>query len=130
MKLDKQLLDRLSKEARVNPRLRVSYDLRNSDKDKSQRILNALHPKTVLPIHRHQSTNETLVVLRGAILQKLYDDNGKLLESFVLKAGGDFLAIQIPAGQFHSLECIEEGTVIFEAKDGVYKPIQQEDIIQ
>lgn len=130
MKLDKKLLDKLSKEASVNPRLRVSYDLRNSDKDKSQRMLNALHPGTVLPIHRHRSTTETLVVIRGAILHKFYNDNGELLESFVLKAGGDSFAIQIPAGQFHSLECYEEGTVIFEAKDGIYEPIQQEDIMR
>lgn len=129
MLLDEQLLNQLSQSASANPRLRTSYDLRNSDKDNSQRMLNALQPGTILPIHRHPATTETLIVIRGSVCQKFYNDKGALTGSFTLKSGSECSAMQIPAGQFHSLECTEPNTVIFEAKDGAYMPISAEDIL-
>lgn len=129
MLLDKQLLDQLSKSASENPRLRVSFDLRNTDKDKSQRMLNALQPGTLLPIHRHPFTAETLIMVRGSVCQKFYNEKGEVTDTFVLKAGGDCSVLQIPVGQFHSLECLEPDTIIFEAKDGSYLPVSAEDIL-
>lgn len=129
MLLDKQFLDQLSKSASENPRLRASYDLRNTDQDKSQRMLNALHPGTILPIHRHPFTAETLIMVRGSICQKFYNNQGEVTDTFVLNAGGECSVLQIPVGQFHSLECLEEGTVIFEAKDGPYMPVSADDIL-
>lgn len=129
MLLNKDLLDQLSKSASENPRLRASFDLRNTDKDNSQRMLNALQPGTILPIHRHPFTAETLIMVRGSVCQKFYNNKGEVTDTFVLKAGGECSALQIPAGQFHSLECLEENTVIFEAKDGAYMPVSAEDIL-
>ena len=129
MLLNKQFLDQLSKSASENPRLRASFDLRNTDQDKSQRMLNALHPGTILPIHRHPFTAETLIMVRGSICQKFYNNQGEVTDTFVLNAGGECSVLQIPAGQFHSLECLEEGTVIFEAKDGPYMPVSADDIL-
>lgn len=129
MLLDKEFLDNLSKSASENPRLRTSFDLRNSDKDNSQRMLNALQPGTKIPVHRHPATAETLIVIRGSVCHRLYDGNGEVIDMFVLKAGGECSVAQIPAGQFHSLECLEADTVIFEAKDGSYMPVPFEDIL-
>lgn len=129
MLLDKDVLDQLSKSASENPRLRASFDLRNTDKDKSQRMLNALQPGTLLPIHRHPFTAETLIMVRGSVCQKFYNEKGEVTDTFVLKAGGDCSVLQIPAGQFHSLECLEPDTIIFEAKDGSYLPVSAEDIL-
>ena len=129
MLLDKDVLDQLSKSASENPRLRASFDLRNTDKDKSQRMLNALQPGTLLPIHRHPFTAETLIMVRGSVCQKFYNEKGEVTDTFVLKAGGDCSVLQIPAGQFHSLECLEPDTIIFEAKDGLYLPVSAEDIL-
>ena len=67
MVIDKELLDNLTAQAKINPRLRQSFDLRNSAEDKSQRMLNALEPGTVMPIHRHHASSETVVILRGKI---------------------------------------------------------------
>lgn len=128
MLFTQEYLNALCTQAKENPRLRVNYDLRNSEADTSQRMLNALCPGTVVPIHRHPDTTEVMMVVRGCVREHFYDAKGKLTESFLLKAGGDCL-ISIPAGQFHNLECLEEGTVIFEAKDGGYSPIRHEDII-
>ena len=129
MLLDKQLLDQLSQSANENPRLRASFDLRNTEKDGSQRMLNALQPGTILPIHRHPFTTETLIMLRGSVCHKFYNEKAEVTDTFLLKAGGECSALQIPAGQFHSLECLEPDTVIFETKDGPYMPVSSEDIL-
>ena len=129
MLFNQEFLNTLCEQARENSRLRVNYDLRNSASDTSQRMLNALFPGTIVPIHRHPDTSEVMMVVRGSVREHFYDSEGNLMESFFLKAGEDCL-IKIPAGQFHNLECLEEGTVIFEAKDGAYAPTSPEDIIK
>lgn len=128
MVIDKVFLDSLCEQAQNNPRLRINYDLRNSENDQSQRMLNALQPGTILPIHRHPSTSETMIVVQGSVEQKFYDENGKLTESFILKAGSSHAMVHIPAGMWHNLICLEKDTVIFEAKDGAYQPVNIEDI--
>lgn len=129
MLLDQSFLDELTAQAQSNPRLRQAYDLRTTSEDQSQRILNALEPGTQVPVHRHATSAETLVVVRGRLLQKLYNEKGELIETYEMVSGGASSVMQIPTGQFHSLECLESGTVIFEAKDGAYAPLAKEDVI-
>lgn len=129
MTIDQTLLDRLSAGARDSARLRMNLDLRDSPDEGSQRMLNALEPGTILPVHRHRNTSETLVVLRGSVRQNLYDDNGSLVESLVLRPGGTEMAVSIPAGQWHNTVSLESGTVIFEAKNGPYAPLDPSDIL-
>lgn len=120
MTIDRDFLDELSAKAKSSERLRMNHDLRTTPEDGSQRMLNALEPGTVLPIHRHDKSAETVVILRGAVREIFHDGNGSETATYELRAGGDILAIQVPAGQWHSLVCLEPGTVIFEAKDGRY----------
>lgn len=129
MIIDQQLLDRLTVQAKQNLRLRQAYDLRNSTNDQSQRMLNALEPGTILPIHRHRTTSEVTSVVRGRVRQNMYDDNGALIESFEASADGFPNFYVIPLGVWHNTECLESGTVIFEAKDGAYEPLREEDVI-
>ena len=91
----KEILDKLSQQAKESPRLRANLDLRNNSEDNSQRMLNALEPGTILPIHRHIDTSETLVMVRGRILQKMYDENGILTDEFVMETGGLNSVLQI-----------------------------------
>lgn len=130
MKISNQLLDTLSAQAKTNPRLRQSYDLRTTPNDGSQRMLNALEPGTIMPIHRHRNTSETMVMVRGKLIERFYDDNGNITEEFVMEPCGEYSMVQIEAGRWHSLEVLEEGTVIFEVKDGVYTPLTDNDIMQ
>lgn len=125
MIIDNELLDRLSAQAKANPRLRQNYDLRTTPEDGSQRMLNALEPGTVMPIHRHTRSTETMVMIRGSLKEYFYDNDGNLTDTILLQAGGPVPALQIPVGAWHSLEVLEEGTVIFEAKDGKYEPLIQ-----
>lgn len=130
MFIDKPLLDTLTSQAKSSPRLRMNYDLRNNLEDHSQRMLNALEPGTLMPIHRHRNSSETVVLLRGKVKWLFYDDNGNLTNSFIVEVGGNLCGLNVPQGQWHSLECLESGSVFFEAKDGLWEPLAGEDIIE
>lgn len=130
MLIDKKLLDELCAQAKASPRLRMNYDLRTSSADGSQRMLNALEMGTAIPIHRHQDTAETVIMLRGSVKEMFYDiTDGTAVKTaeFILKAGSDACALQIPKGQWHTLECLEPGSVLFEAKDGAFVPRNEND---
>ena len=115
MLLDNKFFDGIQEQAENSPRRRMNYDLRTSAEDSSQRMINVLMSDTVVPIHRHTETSETVVVCRGAIREEFYDDQGHKTEEFILRAGGECPAIQVPKGVFHTTVCLEDGSVIFEA---------------
>ena len=129
MIIDTQLLDSLTSQAQASPRLRMNLDLRTSAQDGSQRMLNAIEPGSVVPVHRHQKSSETLVVLRGRVVEEFYSSDGLLQESIELSSGGLVCAMNIPEGQWHSIKALEPGTVILEMKDGAYEPVPEEDIL-
>ena len=129
MVLDTNLLDALTAQAKASPRLRMNFDLRNSPDDQSQRMLNALEPGTVMPIHRHRHSSETVVVLRGKVKWVYYNDQKEITNTFIVAPGSDLVGLSVPMGQWHSLECLETGTVIFESKDGAFEPTRPEDVL-
>ena len=128
-KIDKELLDSLTAQAKASPRLRMNYDLRNSAEDTSQRMLNAIEPGSEVPVHRHQKTSETVVVLRGRVVEEYYDEQGVCYESVVVAPEEPVCALNIPAGVWHNLRSLESGTVILEVKDRAFEPIGPEDIM-
>ena len=130
MKIDNILLDTLTTHAQASPRLRMNMDLRNSDADSSQRMLNAIEPGSVVPVHRHQKTSETLVVLRGRVVEEYYSSEGVVVATYELAAGGPSCALNIPAGQWHTLRALDPGTVILEMKDGPYEPVKECDVMR
>ena len=130
MKITQQILDQLTEQAKASPRLRMNMDLRNSDADQSQRMLNAIEPGSPLPIHRHQKTSETVVCLRGRLVEEYYDELERICtEAIELSPNGPVVALNIPAGQWHTVRALESGTVIMEMKDGAYEPLRPEDIL-
>lgn len=128
--IDKTLLDSLTEQAKASPRLRMNKDMRTSSADQSQRMLNALEPETEVPIHRHRKSTETVAVIRGKVCQRYYDDNGELIESVVIEAGDSCPFYVVPQGMWHTTECLESGTIIFEAKDGAYEPLDPSDLME
>ena len=127
MVITQTILDSLTEQAKSSPRLRMNLDLRNSTSDNSQRMLNAIEPGTVMPIHRHRGSSETVICLRGHFEEYFYDEAGKLTDTFDMVPGG--LVLNVPVGQWHSLKSLESGTVLFECKDGKYEPMREEDIL-
>ena len=104
----KILLDWLAKKAQGNPCLRMNMDLRDTTEDQSQRMLNAIEPGTVIPIHRQTQTSEEVVILRGRAEEVLYDNNGKEIGRYLLVPGSDTPAIHVPMGQYHTCEFYEQ----------------------
>lgn len=126
MIINDQILDDIQEKATESPRRRMNMDLRNSSEDKSQRMLNALLPGTVVPIHRHRDTSETTMIVRGKLFVVFYNDLGAQTERYLLDSTTGNYGVQIPKGQWHAVEVIEPST-IFEVKDGPYVPITPED---
>ena len=131
MIITQQLLDNLTAQAKVSPRLRMNMDLRNSPEDKSQRMLNAIEPGSPMPIHRHRNSSETVVCIRGRLVEEFYDDLERICtDAIELSPNGPNVAINIPIGQWHTIKALESGTVLLESKDGAYEPLGDEDILR
>ena len=127
MIIDKHILDELTEQAKASPRLRMNLDVRNSTADQSQRMLNAIEPGSVLPIHRHRTSSETVVCLRGHFEEYFFDVSGVRTLVVDLVPGG--VGLNIPAGVWHSLKSLESGSVLLECKDGAWEPLGEEDIL-
>ena len=140
IQIDKNLIRELYDKAVVNPRLRMNFDLRTSPDDGGQRMLNALMPGTVVPIHRHPMSNETVICLLGKLVEVIYEEediakgfsmgmdaqdvlSGKRFKEsarcMLDPSLGNFGCV-VPAGAWHTVEVLEP-SLIFEAKDGRYK---------
>ena len=130
MNITQAILDQLTEQAKASPRLRMNMDLRNSADDQSQRMLNAIEPGSPLPIHRHRKTSETVVCLRGHLREIFYNDKGDVTDVIDLAPNSDCVALNIPMGQWHTVEVLESGTVIMEVKDGAYQTLSPEDIME
>ena len=131
MKITQAILDDLTARAKASERLRMNLDLRNSAEDQSQRMLNAIEPGAVVPIHRHQKTSETVVCLRGRVVEEFYDELERICtEAIELTPNGQTVALNIPAGQWHTLRSLDSGSVILEVKDGMFEPMQDCDVLQ
>lgn len=148
MLLNKELMGELLRRAEVGERRRANFDLRGSAEDGSQRMLNALMPDTVVPVHRHQTTPETVVCLMGEVEEVFYqvleefvrDDRGDVLRRRSLReverhrlaplsSGSAACGIQVPAGVWHTLVALIP-SVIIEFKDGKYAPPSPEDVVE
>ena len=118
MKIDKDLLDELTAKAKANPRHRMHYDLRDSEEEMSMRMLNAIEPETVVPVHRHADTSEDVIMLRGEADEVLYDSQGREVERYHMVAGSECMACHVPKGHYHTCKSLKSGTVIIEFKTG------------
>ena len=121
MIIDKKILDNLTAQAKVNPRLRANLDLRDSTEDDSQRMLNAIEPGTVLPIHRHKSSSVSLGPGPSDRFLSIYND-------IMTQNEVNVRHVNIPSGQWHSLKSLESGTILFEAKNGKYAPLAEDEV--
>lgn len=127
--IDEKLLNEVSAQAKESPRLRMNYNFHGSLQDKCHRMLNAVEPGTVIPIHRHPTKDESFVVLRGKVRCTTYKDDGSVIESVVLCAEEGRFGVDIPKGVWHKLESLERGSVVFECKEGPFVEHEVEGIL-
>ena len=126
MKLDKSLFESIAAKAVQSPRLRMHYDLRDSEDENGQRMLNVLLPGTKSAIHKHSDTSEVVVCIYGSAIERFYDDQGNEMEMVIMRAGSDIPGVRVEQGRYHSLEATDEMGVIFEAKAHKYNPYTTE----
>lgn len=120
MVIDKELLDKVSAQAKASPRLRMNYNFHQGLDEKCHRFLNAVEPGTEVPIHKHPTKDETFVILRGKVRVTTHNDDGSIIEDIVLCADEGRYGVNIPKGVWHKLEAIEPNSVIFECKEGPF----------
>lgn len=130
MVIDKQLLDKVSIQAKESPRLRMNYNFHQSFDEKCHRFLNAVEPGTDIPIHRHPTKDESFVILRGKVRSTTYNDDGTIIESVVLSQEDGLYGVDIPKGIWHKLESLEPNSVIFECKEGPFVEHEIEGVLR
>lgn len=129
MIITEELLNKVSSQAKESPRLRMNYNLHEHLDDKVHRFFNAMEPGTEVPIHRHQYTAETFMLVRGKMRVVLYDDDKNVIEDSILSTENGNNGVHIPVGVWHWVEVLEPNTVTFEVKEGPYVPLREEDIM-
>lgn len=131
MIIGQAVLDQLTEKAKASPKLRMNLDLRNSPEDMSQRMLNAIEPGSLMDIHRHQHTSETVVCLRGRVVEEFFDELDRICtDAIELSPGGPVVAVNVPIGQWHRLRSLESGSVVLSCKDGPWEQLGHEDILR
>lgn len=128
MILNTELIDQITAQAEQSPRLRMNFNLHERLDAKAQRLINVLLPGTILPIHRHRNTAETYMLLRGKMFVVFYDEMGGQIERYLLDPIIGNYGVQIPKGQWHTVEVIEPSAIL-EVKDGPYTPLAPEDTL-
>ena len=128
--IDNDLIDSVVAQAKESPRLRMNYNFHESLDDKCHRLLNALEPGTVVPVHRHPTKDESFVILRGKIRVNTYNDAGEVTESVVLSPADGKYGVDIAKNVWHGVKCLESGSVIFEVKEGPFVPHDKDGILE
>ena len=128
--IDNNLIDSVVAQAKGSPRLRMNYNFHESLDDKCHRLLNALEPGTVVPVHRHPTKDESFVILRGKVRVSIYNDSGQVTESVVLSPADGKYGVDITKNVWHGVECLESGSVIFEVKEGPFVPHDKDGILE
>lgn len=128
MIINDQLIDEVKAKAEESHRLRMNYNLHENIEAKAQRLINVLLPGSPIPVHRHNHTAETYILLRGKMFVVFYNSLGEQTARHLLDPKIGNYGVQIPKGQWHGVEVIEP-SAIFEVKDGPYTPLQPEDIL-
>ena len=128
--IDEELLNEVCSEAKVSPRLRINYNFHQSLEDKCHRMLNAVEPGTVVPIHRHTTKDESFVILRGKVRVTTHNDDGSIIEDVVLSQESGCYGVDISKGVWDMVEALESGSVIFECKEGPFVEHEMEGVLE
>lgn len=130
MLIDVTMLDDLTAQAKASPRLRKNLNFHHSLDEKCHRFLNAMEPGTVVPVHHHPTKDESFVLLRGKVKVKTYNDDGTLLDFVTLSQTEGRFGVNIAKGVWHTVECLESGTVLFECKEGLFIEHEVEGVLE
>ena len=123
-------MNSVSVQAKQSPRLRMNYNFHQSLEDKCHRFLNAMEPGTQVAVHHHITKDESLVVLRGKVRVLIYNDEGEITEDAIIDPQQGRYGVDIPKNTWHTVECLEPNTVVFEVKEGPFVPHEIDGILE
>ena len=127
--LDRKLIDVTSAKAKGSPRLRMNYNFHPTLDDKAQRFINCMEPGTKVEIHHHP-VDEMLIVIRGAIKAILVDDDKNVIDEKIIRPADGVYGVQLPKNVWHTVQCLEPDTCLFEIKEGPYVSHQDGGILE
>lgn len=124
IRIDKSLLEQVSQKAKNAPRQRMNHNFHQTPEDLLNRMLNAMEPDTYVRPHKHENPDkrEAFIILKGSFLIVSFDEEGNITEHVVLSRESGIYGLEIPPRTYHTLICLEEGSVLYELKDGPYIP--------
>lgn len=128
--IDSKLMDSVTEQAKESSRMRMNLNFHGNLDDKCHRLLNAMEPGTEIPIHRHRTKDEGIILLRGRIRVNIYNDRGEVTQSVVLSHEEGRVGVDIPKMEWHGVVCLESGSVIYEVKEGPFMPHDASDILK
>jgi cupin fold WbuC family metalloprotein len=123
IRIDQKLIDQVSDKAKTAPRQRMNHNFHQSPDDLLNRMLNAMEPGTYVQPHKHENPDkrEAFLILRGSILVISFDNDGAITDHVVMSQERGVFGLEIPPRTFHTLICLESGSVVYELKDGPYE---------
>lgn len=130
MVIDRCLLEEVSTQAKASPRLRMNYNFHHSLDELCHRMLNAIEPGSVIPIHRHPEKDETFVILQGKVRVTTHNDDGSIIDEVILCQDDGIYGVDIPKNVWHTIEALVPDSVIFESKLGPFMPHEVEGILK
>lgn len=128
-RLDEKLINETCEKAKASPRLRMNFNFHPTLDDKVQRFINCMEPGTKVDIHHHK-VDEMIVVIRGAVKALLFDDDKNIIDEQVVSAKEGCYGVQLPANIWHTVECLEPNTVVFEVKEGPFITHEQSGVLK
>lgn len=126
--IDDQFLNEVSNQAKQSPRLRMNYNFHQSLDEKCHRMLNAVEPGTEIPIHRHPTKDETIIIISGKVRVLIYNNKGEVVEFVILSHENGLYGVNVPKNTWHTLEALES-SMLFECKEGPFVPHEEEGIM-
>ena len=124
MKITDEIINETSDRAKTSERKRCNYNFHKSYSDPIQRFLNAVEPNSYLRPHKHEQPDkiEIFLSLKGRVLILEFDDNGGITDHFILDPREGKMGVEIPPRTWHSFIALQEGSVLYEIKEGPFVP--------
>jgi len=122
--IDHSLIQPLINQARTVTRKRKNFNFHPNASDPMHRMLHAMEPDTYVQPHKHENPDkrEAFIVLKGRVAAIEFSDQGEIIDWMLLDPATGNYGMEVAPGAWHSLVCLETGTVVYEVKDGPWNP--------
>ncbi len=130
--IDEELLNISINKSRASLRKRTNFNFHDTPNDPIQRMLNIIQPYSYIRPHRHINPDKTevFIILSGRAVVVEFDDNGNILDYFILDIAKKHYGVELSKRSWHTIIALEEDTVVYEIKEGPYIPLEDKDFAE